>query len=72
MANPTMIKFYVTRKTRDKLQSVCDKYGISASALSNYLVIRFLSEQNKPDNLDDLIINIKPVELWQVFDGEMN
>lgn len=72
MAASNMIKFYLTRITRDKLQTVADKYGISASALCNYLVIKFLSEQNKPDNWDDLIINIKPVELWQAFDGEMN
>lgn len=69
MANRSpWFRVHLTQKTRDKFQSVADKYGVSVSALGAYLVINFLSMQDKPDILDDLIINIKPSELWQAFE----
>ncbi|HWP98243.1 MAG TPA: hypothetical protein VN426_15465 [Syntrophomonadaceae bacterium] len=60
-------RVHLTQKTRDKFQSVAEHYGVSASALGAYLVINFLSQQDKPDTLDALMINIKPADLWQVF-----
>ncbi|MEN6327493.1 MAG: hypothetical protein ABFD18_14975 [Syntrophomonas sp.] len=68
MARSNYFRVHLTNKATDKFRAVADKYGISVSALGSYLVIKFLSEQDKPDNLDDLIISIKPSDLWQAFE----
>jgi hypothetical protein len=69
MTRSNYFRVHLTNKAADKFRALAEHYGISVSALGAYLVLSFLSQQNKPDSLDDLIINIKPSELWQVFDA---
>jgi len=55
------IKVYLAACSYTRLKLFAQRYGVSASALGSLILIKFMQE--KPEDLQQLLLTIEPFEL---------
>jgi len=61
MAGTQPIKIYLSDSSNARFKALAQKYGITASALGSLILIKFMQE--KPEELQQLLVAIDPIEL---------
>ncbi len=61
MAGIQPIKVYLAASSNARFKALAQRYGVSASALGSLILIKFMQE--KPEELQQLLVAIDPIEL---------
>jgi hypothetical protein len=61
MAGIPPIKVYLSESSSYRFKALAKKYGVSASALGSLILIKFMQE--KPEDLQQLLVTLEPFEL---------